>query len=29
MTLVAAGGSFTPELVKTVPADEVAPAEKQ
>ncbi len=27
--LVAAGGSFTPELVKTVPADEVAPAEKQ
>ena len=29
VTLVAAGGSFTPELVKTVPADEVAPAEKQ
>lgn len=27
--LVADGGSFTPELVKTVPADEVAPAEAQ
>ncbi len=27
--LVAGGGSFTPELIKTVPADEVAPAEKQ
>lgn len=27
--LVADGGSFTPELVETVPADEVAPAEAQ
>lgn len=26
--LVASGGSFAPELVDTVPADEVAPAEK-
>ena len=27
--LVADAGSFTPELVKTVPADDVAPAEAQ